>query len=267
MSAINVAFTGSIPEKYDACLGPLLFEPYAILMRDRINQLPGNHILEIACGTGRVTRHLATLRPDIKMIATDLNAEMIKVAQKKVPEKNVEWQVVNAQELPFADESFDIVVCQFGYMFVPDKALAYKEAFRVLKKGGHFICSTWDKVENNDPARIAIDVINNFFKGNAPTFLQVPYSMYNPDEINDLLKEVGFTNISVETVKKEGLSESAKLAATGFIEGNPILVEINNINPDSVAMIEATLTNQLALQLGDEPLRCQLSAIVASGSK
>ncbi|MGE5108155.1 MAG: class I SAM-dependent methyltransferase [Sphingobacteriales bacterium] len=267
MSAVNVAFSGSVPEKYDECLGPLLFEPYALDICKRVKEIPGNAILEIACGTGRVTSHLSAQFPDAKITATDLNPDMISIAKKRISSKNTEWMTADVQQLPFADESFDIIVCQFGFMFVPDKPKAFAETFRVLKKGGQLLFNTWDKIENNGPAKIANEAVTEFFKGDPPTFYKIPFSMYDADEIKTLLANAGYKEVSVENVKKEGRNETAKNTAVGFIEGNPIYVEIINKDPSSIQAIELSLTNKLIQQFGDNPLICELSAFVCKGIK
>lgn len=267
MSADYVAFSGSIPEKYDSCLGPLLFEPYAIDLYKRIEQLPGKKILEIACGTGRVTKHLASKIQGASITATDLNADMITVARKRVGQETIEWKVADAQDLPFPNDSFDIVVCQFGFMFVPDKLKAFAEVFRVLKESGHFIFNTWDKIDYNGPVHAAYEIVNDFFKGDPPTFYEVPFSMYDKNEIINLLTHIGFNNISIEIIKKEGIADSAREAAVGFIEGNPVLIEIMNKDKDSVVPIENALTSKLIEKFGDQPMKGPLSALVSMATK
>lgn len=266
MSPINTAFSGSIPEKYDTYLGPFLFEPYALELLESVKKLPGKTILEIACGTGRVTYHLAKI-PGVQLTATDLNPDMITVAKKKVSGSNVEWLTADAQNLPFQDESFDVVICQFGLMFVPDKLKAISEVFRVLKKGGHYLLSTWDKIENNAPFNTALEIVNDFFKGDPPTFYQIPYSMHDSKAIVGLLADAGFHNITADLVKKEGISETAQTATIGFIEGNPILVEINNRDPKIIGTIEATLSAKLSERFGDHPLKGELSAYIFTAVK
>ena len=266
MSTYSASFIGSIPENYDTYLGPFLFDPYAADLVERVNALPHAYILEIACGTGRVTQHLADL-PETSITATDLNADMIAYAQTKVKHPHVEWKVADAQQLPFEDGVFDLVVCQFGFMFMPDKPKAFGEAFRVLKKGGHVLFSTWDRVENNLPAYISRQVVKAFFEGDPPVFYYTPFSMYDQAEIRSLLEEAGFNHISIELLHKQGTSPKAHDAARGFIKGNPIYLEIINRDPGSILTIEKQLTDELVRQLGDEPLTCRLSAIVSIAGK
>src|SRR6267154_3938909 len=180
MSANDVAFSGSVPSNYDQYLGPLLFEPYALDLVSRIRDTNIVRVLELACGTGRVTRHLRTVLPGkVKIFASDLNPDMITIAKDRVVGENIEWTTVDMQHIPFEAEFFDLVVCQFGIMFVPDKPKAYREIHRVLKKGGVFLFNVWDKLELNLPYQVADQVVNSFFKDNPVLFYRVPFSYHD----------------------------------------------------------------------------------------
>lgn len=165
MSASSTVFAGSIPDNYDRYLGPLLFEPYAIDLISRVKNRNITSVLELACGTGCVTSHLhRSLSEKTQITATDLNPEMLRVAQKKVSAKNVTWATVDMQNIPFPDAHFDLIVCQFGIMFVSDKPKAFSEIHRVLEKGGLFLFNSWNALENN-PAFFVVDkVVNSYFK-------------------------------------------------------------------------------------------------------
>lgn len=267
MPADNVAFTGSIPEKYDTYLGPLLFEPFAQDLLERAKILSPESILEVACGTGRVTNYLANQLPQASIIATDLNNDMISFGKNKLKVQNVEWMTADAQDLPFANESFDLVVCQFGWMFMPDKPKAFSEAYRVLKKNGHVLFNTWDRIEHNLPAHLSRQVVNVFFEGNPPVFYNTPFSMYDTEELKFLLENAGFKNIKIDHVMKKSTSSRANEVAIGFIEGNPIYLEIIKKDPGSIPVLENNLTEVLIQWLGDDPFSCELSAFVSLGKK
>ena len=137
MANVDVAFVGSVPELYTRYMGPMFFEPYAADLANRLGGMASGKVLETACGTGIVTRALAAALPDtVAITATYLNQPMLDFAKSQPGGEGVDWQQADAQNLPVPDRSFDIVVCQFGVMFFPDKEKAYCEALRVLKPDG-----------------------------------------------------------------------------------------------------------------------------------
>lgn len=144
-------FAGSIPKLYEEHLVPLIFEPYAEDLARRVASRKPARVLEIAAGTGVVTRHLASALPEeVLIVATDLNQTMLDTAAAVGTPRPVTWRQADAMTLPFEDAEFDAVLCQFGAMFFPDKAKAFSESRRVLKTGGAFIFNVWDRIEENE---------------------------------------------------------------------------------------------------------------------
>src|SRR5689334_22814097 len=145
-------FAGSIPELYDRYLVPLIFEPYAADLADRTAALEPGHVLETAAGTGVLTSALAARLPaTARMTVTDLNQPMLdRAASRQSRDARITWQQADALALPFADGMFDVVCCQFGAMFFPDKVKGYAEARRVLKRGGCFLFNVWDGIADNE---------------------------------------------------------------------------------------------------------------------
>jgi SAM-dependent methyltransferase len=174
-------FSGEAAANYDHYLGPLLFEPYAIDLASKLNMAGVHSVLEIAAGTGRVTKHLRNhFGQNVKLTASDFNADMLQVAKNKLLTESIEFKVEDAQALSFPDQSFDLVVCQFGLMFLQDKKKGLREALRVLKPGGTFIFNTWDKTENVPMLKIIFnDTILPFFKGEDTSRFLVPFSLNN----------------------------------------------------------------------------------------
>src|SRR2546425_2475722 len=228
MSTDHVAFVGSIPENYDRYLGPVLFDPYAADLVARLDVPATASVLELACGTGIVTRRLRDcLGSNAKLIATDLNEAMMNFAAPKFPpEENIEWKQADATELPFADQSFEAVICQFGLMFFPDKEKAARETYRVLKPGGVFLFNVWDAIERNDLTYAAKTIIENYFPDNPPDFYQVPFSFHDQHAIRSLLSGAGFREIQLSVVSLPPISPSARDAAHGLIHGSPIITAI-----------------------------------------
>ena len=267
MPSENVAFVGSIPENYDRYLGPVLFEPYAKDLVERVNLPEGGSLLEVACGTGIVTRHLRDrLSPGVKIVATDLNEAMIKfAAQKFRPNENIEWKPADALDLPFGDESFDAVVCQFGLMFFPHKQQGANEAHRVLKPNGQYIFSVWDDIEHVDLAKAAETVIKQFFPENPPDFYDIPFSFHEPDKLRAVLSTAGFREIKIDFAPFPCVSTSARDAAHGLIHGNPVISAINERDPAKVPEIEVALAERIAAQFGAAPVNARMQAIVCTG--
>jgi ubiquinone/menaquinone biosynthesis C-methylase UbiE len=269
MADVTSAFTGKIPENYDRYLAPLFFDPYADDLVARVPTHDGVRILEVACGTGIVTRRLVDrLAGRGSIIATDLNEAMFAHARKGLPGRgDATWRHADGTSLPFETRSFDVVVCQFGVMFFPDKAAGAREAFRVLKPGGVYFLSVWDSLVQNPVPRLTHETIASFFPDDPPKFYTVPFSYHDVSTIETLLRDAGFEAVRCERVAKEGKSASAAEAAIGLIEGNPVFTEIMQRRPAALPDIKAAVAARLARELGDHPLRAPLRALVASGRR
>jgi len=262
MSSIT-RFVGSIPELYDRHMGPVLFEPYA---RDLAARLPAGsrRVLEIAAGTGRVTRHLlGALASDAELVATDLNEPMIAIAQQQLVDSRVRWQAADAQALPFKtdDEPFDVVVCQFGLMFVPDKVLALREMRRVLRTGGTLLLSVWDELGRNPASKRLHELAFALMPENPPAFMATPFSMSDAQVLRSLATEAGFSEVRIDTVVKTGEAVSAADLATGFVRGNPLWGQLVERGVDAEAF-HAQVAAMLAQEFGDMPCKSPMSAHV-----
>lgn len=263
----TTAFAGTIPINYEKYLGPFLFEPYALDIVSRVQDKKYPAILEIACGTGRVTGHLANSVQCDTITATDLNPDMISVAKEIISDSKIKWMAADALELPFPDHSFELVVCQFGIMFFPDKPKGIKEMYRVLKPGGKLIFNTWDEVENNPATHAGRKIIESYFDNDPPKFYNIPFIMHDEKELHLLTAESGFKNIKVTLVKKEGISASAADLAMGIVEGNPIYLSITERDPALVEPIKNQIQKVLAKEFGDKPLKAPLQAWVCEAEK
>jgi len=270
MADQNAAFVGEIPANYDRYLGPIFFHGYADDLAARLPVAPGMRVLETACGTGIVTRRLADrIRGYGLLVATDLNEAMLAHGRANLPVAPgvVEWQPADATKLPFPDESFDAVVCQFGLMFFPDKAAGIREAFRVLKPGGRYLFNVWDAIVHNPVARIAHETAATFFPADPPTFYTVPFCLHDPEPVRALLGQAGFGEIAWTRLEKTGSSPSAAEAARGLIDGNPILGEIMERRPEALGDVRQAVAAAIAAELGDHPVRFPLRAIVFSACR
>src|SRR6266702_4872363 len=203
MPSTDKLFAGSIPEIYERFLVPLIFESYAVALAKRVAETEPQDVLETAAGTGVLTRALASRLPqDTRITATDLNQPMLDHAAARQPNnRRIAWQQADALALPFSAETFDIVACQFGVMFFPDKVQGYKEARRVLKPGGHFFFNVWDRISENEFADVVTQALAVLFPHDPPRFMaRAPHGYHDVERIRDELNTAGFTNILVEAV-------------------------------------------------------------------
>jgi ubiquinone/menaquinone biosynthesis C-methylase UbiE len=216
----------------------MIFSPYADDLVARLATLKHGRLLETAAGTGVVTRALhSTLPPDVSIVATDLNQPMLDYASSQLSSERVTWQQADAQRLPFADDMFDAVVCQFGVMFFPDKTQAFAEAFRVLKPGGRYLFSVWDSIEANEFADAVVKAVAALFPQDPPMFLaRTPHGHYDTEAMEAQLRTVGFRTTAVETLTRESKSPSALSVAIGYCQGTPMR---NEIEVHGAAMLAA----------------------------
>lgn len=264
MTDVHTQFGGSIPENYDRYLAPLLFHHYGEDIARRIDAFTGGRVLETACGTGISTQYLrAALPDDVEIVATDLNAPMLDYARKhRGGLVNVSFEEADAQNLPYADQSFDAVVCQFGFMFFPDKLQGFREARRMLKPGSQLAFNVWDSLDHNTFAAVAQDTIASFFAEDPPTFYYTPFSYSEVEPIMSALADAGFRDAEVSHVETTGEVPSAADLATGIVKGNPSITEIEERgSADPQAVVDA-VADRIRESFGDDPVRVPLRALV-----
>jgi ubiquinone/menaquinone biosynthesis C-methylase UbiE len=253
-------------EMYDRYAVPVYFEPYAIELASRIDAANLKSVLEIACGTGALTRHLGEKLPPGALTASDLDQRMVDFARNKLRDKKINWLVADASKLPFDDNTFDLIVCQFGYMFVPDKHIAFSEAHRVLCNGGSLLFATWDKVEHNGPAKCIHRLFAEMF-GELPAESFIPSSLNDHAEIRWMLESAGFRDISVETISKQAVAQSAMDVALNAGKSGPTGREIMKRNPGAVQHYTDALFAELKKHFGNQPMIAPMRAIVSQGWK
>jgi len=268
MSDVDTAFTGSVPAIYDHLLGPLLFEPYAEEIGRRVRSLSPGHVLETAAGTGIVTETLHQALPDADIIATDLNPGMLDVAAQRVRSEKVSFEPADAQDLRFADGTFDLIVCQFGVMFFPDKVKGNSEARRVLRDGGQYIAVIWDRLDRNPASQLVHDAVAKLFPNDPPQFLaRTPFGYSDPDTIDRDLRAAGFRHVDIDTVELKSLETSPRDAALGLVTGCPLRAEIEE--RDASALDQAVQAAEQALKSldGSTGFDSRLSAHVVAAIK
>lgn len=260
MISTSATFTG--PQHYNDCLGPLYFDAYAADLVQRLPKKPPGNVLEIACGTGIVTKRLREhLDPSSKLVATDLSKAMLDYARSKLEEhKGIEWHEADALRLPFEANSFGAVVCGFGIMFVPDRLAALREARRVLTKGGIFLFDVWDAIEENTHALTNAEVIEGIFPGDAEMRFRMPYDMGNPAFLRQLLSDSGFRDTLIETKSIAIEGADPRSIANGMIRGTPrsALIEKRGVSLD---LVIEKIANALK-SAGGDPYRGRTKAVI-----
>ena len=241
MPDTDKVFAGSIPKLYDTYLVPLIFEPYAADLVNRLSSRSFSQVLEIAAGTGVVTRAMASALPEsVSIVASDLNQAMLDQAAAAGTKRPVEWRQADAMKLPFENATFDAVVCQFGVMFFPEKAKALSEVRRVLKPGGVFIFNVWDKIAENEFADTVTTALETLFPSDPPRFMaRTPHGYHDQRAIERDLAEGGFrTAPKFDTVAARSRAPSARVPAIAYCQGTPLRNEIEA--RDAARLGEAT---------------------------
>ena len=260
-------FSGSIPRHYDEYLGPVMFEPYAADLVGRLRMSDGMRVLELACGTGVVTRRQRAALPEsATLVATDLNEAMVSYARAAVPASGIEWQTADAQALPFADASFDAVVCQFGIMFLPDTVLGFAEAHRVLVPGGAMYANAWLSLDSN-PVHSSIDeAVTALFPDDPPRFLDVPYGYHDRARILSDATAGGFSDVQLEEVRVQAQGSSALDYVTGFVRGTPLNHGLTQRDAD-LDEVARQVAEVVGARHGAAPVTVDLAAIVITATR
>jgi len=265
MTTSDKLFAGSIPEIYDRFLVPLIFETYARDLAARVARVGSTNVLETAAGTGVLTRAMASQLPaGARVTATDLNQPMLDRAISSLSaDTRITWRQADALALPFPDERFDAVVCQFGAMFFPDKVAAYREARRVLEPGGTFFFSVWDKIADNEFAAVVTQALATVFPEDPPRFMtRTPHGYHDVEQIREELNAAEFARISMETVDGKSVAPSPREPAIAYCQGTPLRNEITE--RDASRLEEATdkAAQALADRFGLGPIEGRIRACV-----
>jgi len=268
LQSTDTLFAGSIPQLYERHLVPLIFEPFAVDLAARVAQRRPERVLEIAAGTGVVTRRLAESLPaGVAIVATDLNQAMLDQAAARGVSRPVEWRQADAMQLPFPDASFDAVVCQFGVMFFPDKARAFAEVRRVLRPGGCFLFNVWDRLEFNEFADTVNQALARHFPADPSQFMaRVPHGYHDAAQISRDLAGGGFTQPpQFITVTARSRAESPRIPALAYCQGTPVRNEIEARSPtglaDATDAVEAAISQRFGAGAVDGLIQAQVIVV------
>ena len=269
----SLPFDKSIPQNYEDYLTPFIFDPYAEDLVERIDTTNLKNVLELACGTGAVTKQLlAHLPSTVQLIATDLQPDMIStakisVAKRHLSSSNLTWDTVDMTNIPYEDNRFDLIVCQFGLMLVPEKLKALMEMHRVLRPGGRLLSSVWGRIRYNQIWDITGSVIESFIGSNPMLHDPGPFSMADTNIGLEQLKKAGFPDAKVTVVDKTGKIATAAMAVKGITEGLPVWLAISQKDPTLPAKVQTALEQELVNRLGDHPFQSSLQALVFETNK
>jgi ubiquinone/menaquinone biosynthesis C-methylase UbiE len=265
MLETDKAFAGSIPENYDRHMVPLIFAPYGDDMARRAASLSPNAVLETAAGSGVVTRALAPkLAPGASYTVTDLNQPMLDYAASQQPaDTRITWRQADALALPFEDATFDLVCCQFGAMFFPDRISGYREARRVLKPRGHFLFSVWDRIEENVFADDVTNALATLFPNDPPRFMaRTPHGYYDTTLIRRELEAAGFSQVAIDTRAEQSRASSARIPAVAYCQGTLLRNEIEARAPGKLDSVTDTVASALADKHGQGAVVAKIQAHV-----
>jgi SAM-dependent methyltransferase len=269
MATTDSQFSAAIAQFYDRYFGRALFGPYAEDIARRLADLSSGALLEIAAGTGIVTAVLARSLPAaVEITATDLNQAMLDFAAAKPGLDRVRWQQADAVALPFADASFEAVVCQFGAMFFPDRRRAYAEVLRTLRPGGRYIFNVWDSLARNPVADIIHRSLACLYPVRPPSFIaRVPFGYHDGDIIRADLEAAGFRGCAIEPTATEWCASSIRDSAVAFCQGSPLRSEIEAVDPAGPARATAAAAAAVLAYFGDGPPAFPMQALVVEATR
>lgn len=267
MSNTDKVFAGSIPKIYDEYLVPLIFSHYAADIAKRVAALSPSTVLETAAGTGAVTRAVtAALPAGIRYVATDLNEPMLAIAaQRQAGDDRISWRQADATALPFEASTFDVVCCQFGVMFFPDRIKGYSEAKRVLRPEGTFVFNVWDRIEENVFADEATAALGKVFPDDPPRFMvRTPHGYHDEAAIKADLAQAGFRHISIETLPAVSRAPTPEYVAFAYCQGTPLRNEIEARDASKLQAATDAVAEAIRAHHGPGPVEAKVQALVVT---
>jgi SAM-dependent methyltransferase len=263
----DAVFAGSVPDIYDDYLVPLIFEDCADELAGRAARTDPQAVLELAAGTGVASRALARhLSPDIALTCTDLNQAMLDRAAEVGAARPIDWRQADAQQLPFPDDSFDVIVCQFGVMFFPDKRAAFAEARRVLRPGGRLVYNTWDTIETSEFADVVTEAVGTLFPDDPPRFLaRTPHGYFDEHTLRDDLAQ-SFTDVTIDGFEARSIAATAAHPAIAYCQGTPLRDEITARDPSLLTDATNAATAAIAARFGETDVDGLIRALVVDAT-
>ena len=263
-------FSGSVPEFYESFMVPMFFEPYADDLVGRLRARPPRSVLEVASGTGVLTRAMAAGLPASTAItATDLSRDMIERGEAIGTSRPVTWRQADVHHLPFADGSFDAVVCQFGAMFFPDRPAAFREMGRVLGPGGCALVSVWDSLATNEFAATVDQAVAARFPDDPPGFFaHTPHGYFDEAILKADVGAGGFDlPAGFDVVDRRSAAPTAWAAAMALCQGTPLRAEIEARSPGELDAVTDAAAEAIAERFGATAPSGAMRAFVLTATK
>jgi SAM-dependent methyltransferase len=239
-------------------------------MAERLADIELQDVLETAAGTGVLTRAITSRVPaHARIVATDLNQPMLDHARaRQSHDSRIEWRQADALALPFADQNFDAVVCQFGAMFFRDKIQSYKEARRVLKPGGHFLFNVWDRISENEFADVVTEALAALFPHDPPRFMaRTPHGYHDVEQIRQEVNAAGFGKVSLDAVDGTSKASSPRDPAIAYCQGTPLKNEIEARDASRLEEATEKAAEALARRFGTGTIEGRIRAFVITATR
>ena len=216
---------GNVAEVYERQLVPAMFAPWAPKLIDVADLRPGESVLDVACGTGVVTR-LAAERAGNggRVVGLDINAAMLAVARRYTPDggATIVWVEASALEIPLPDATFDVVLCQQGLQQFPDRLVALREMRRILKPGRRLALSVWSRIEGNPGMAALVEALERHISGAAAANRRAPFALGDATQLRVLLTEAGFRDIEVRTMVESARFPSPEALVASQLAATPL---------------------------------------------
>jgi ubiquinone/menaquinone biosynthesis C-methylase UbiE len=224
--------TGSGPEAYERHLVPAIFAPWATLLLELARLQPGERMLDAACGTGIVARlAVSQVGATGEVTGVDLNPGMLDVARTvSKGGQAIAWREGNLEALPFADREFDVVLCQQGLQFCPNKGAAVGELRRVLRDGGRLVASVWRHLEHCPYMVAAKSALANHLGAEASRRMSAPCAFGSADELRELMRQGNFKDVQVRIDVLPMRVSSLEQFLVGQFLASPIAADIGALD-------------------------------------
>ena len=257
----DARWAGPMPDVYDRTLGPALFAPFAERLAAVARALAPKSVLELAAGTGVATSALIRALPDAHIVATDLNPAMVSWASQRID--GVTWRQSDAEHLDVPDSTFDLIVCQFGVMFFPDKPAAFAEAARAMTEDGTLLFSVWDTIDTSEFPKALEESLIAVLPDNPPSFVaRVPHGYADEELIENDLHVAGLTHVNIDRLVLTGTAPSAAALAEGFCMGTPLRFALEERG--SLVDLTQAVADQMTARLGEGEVTGHLAGFLVS---